>query len=266
MLSSLKNRIGIPGVIAVIALIFAMFGGAYAATGSSGGATASKIKTIKGPTGKRGPAGKRGPTGPTGPIGPAGPAGAQGAKGDPGAQGDAGTPGAPGVSPAGTKFSGNANGCEEGGVKFVGTNTTVACNGLKGAPGADGQTGFTATLPPGETEYGTWALVKSELGELSAVSFVVPLAAPLDSSHVKFIKTGEEPVPSVCDDGEGTAPSAENPEADPGYLCAFAGPFAEEVTGISFLDPGAGAVGAAPGGAVLTSAQEGIGTWAVTAP
>ena len=43
MLSPLRNRFGIPGVISVIALVFAMFGGAYAATNSNDGGKATAI-------------------------------------------------------------------------------------------------------------------------------------------------------------------------------------------------------------------------------
>jgi hypothetical protein len=37
MLSPLRNRFGIPGVISVIAFVFAMLGGAYAANNISAG-------------------------------------------------------------------------------------------------------------------------------------------------------------------------------------------------------------------------------------
>jgi hypothetical protein len=59
MLSPLRNRFGIPGVISVIALVFAMLGGAYAASNSNddGKATASAKKGPRGPRGKPGPPG-----------------------------------------------------------------------------------------------------------------------------------------------------------------------------------------------------------------
>src|SRR4051794_13200366 len=156
MFSTLRNRFGIPGVISVIALVFAMLGGAYAASNSSGGGKAAASAKAK-----KGPRGPKGPKGDTGPAGPAGPAGPVGAKGDAGA---AGTNGTNGVSPSGTAFGGEANGCKEGGVKFVGANTTVACNGVKG------QTGFTDTLPAGKTETGAWAI------GLNGGSSIMPLS------------------------------------------------------------------------------------------
>src|SRR3954453_7338957 len=53
MLSPLRNRFGIPGVISVIALVFAMFGGAYAATNGGDGAKAT-ASAKQGPPGPRG--------------------------------------------------------------------------------------------------------------------------------------------------------------------------------------------------------------------
>jgi len=58
MLSPLRNRFGIPGVISVIALVFAMFGGAYAASNSGDGPTASGKATASAKRGKPGKPGK----------------------------------------------------------------------------------------------------------------------------------------------------------------------------------------------------------------
>ncbi|HKB50891.1 MAG TPA: hypothetical protein VKC63_05620, partial [Solirubrobacterales bacterium] len=67
MLSPLRNRFGIPGVISVIALVFAMLGGAYAASDNGSGKATASAKAKAGP---RGPRGKTGPAGPAGPAGP----------------------------------------------------------------------------------------------------------------------------------------------------------------------------------------------------
>ncbi len=91
MLSFMRNRFGIPGVISVVALVFAMFGGAYAANKSQ--STASKAKAAKGKRGPRGPKGPQGPAGAQGPAGPTGPAGATGAAGKEGPRGPKGEAG-----------------------------------------------------------------------------------------------------------------------------------------------------------------------------
>jgi hypothetical protein len=94
MLSFVRNRFGIPGVISVIALVFAMIGGAYAANKSGEtGSKASASKTKRGPKGPKGPKGPAGPVGPQGAVGPQGPAGAAGPAGKDGAPGAPGAPG-----------------------------------------------------------------------------------------------------------------------------------------------------------------------------
>jgi len=89
MLSFMRNRFGIPGVISVVALVFAMLGGAYAANKSAD----SKASASKAKRGPRGPKGPRGPAGSQGPVGPTGAAGAAGAAGKEGPQGPKGEPG-----------------------------------------------------------------------------------------------------------------------------------------------------------------------------
>lgn len=118
MLSFMRNRFGIPGVISVVALVFAMLGGAYAANKSeSSGSKASASKSKRGPRGPKGPAGPAGPQGLPGPTGPQGPAGAAGK------EGPQGVPGKPGPLleslPAGATLMGNwgvggSLGAEEG--------------------------------------------------------------------------------------------------------------------------------------------------------
>jgi len=261
MLSPLRNRFGIPGVIAVIALVFAMLGGAYAATNNGGGkATAS----AKGPRGPRGPRGKTGPTGPQGAPGLQGAAGANGKDGANGSNGSNGSAGATGATGA------------------KGATGATGAFGSTGATGATGLSGFTTTLPSGKTETGAY---RAEAGAFAAaISFNIPLATELDGSHVVVnnLATGkgdltsgsstvtnlaevvsefqvgapisgsgipaattitaasgteltlsqaatatsaavalEEGPFSQCDDGVAPEASAPNPEADPGYLCGF---------------------------------------------
>ncbi len=156
MFSTLRTRFGIPGVISVIALVFAMLGGAYAASNGSGplaSSSAGHHKKSKSKA-KRGPRGPKGATGATGPAGPQGPAGAKGDNGAAGANGSDGSNGSSGTSATTTSFSGNAHGCQEGGVEVKSASPTVyVCNGKQGT---DGLTGFTETLPEGKTETGAW--------------------------------------------------------------------------------------------------------------
>ena len=158
MLSPLRNRFGIPGVISVIALVFAMLGGAYAANNSGGGKATASAKA------KKGPRGPKGATGPAGPTGPAGANGKDGANGKEGPQGPAGPQGPPGTAgPAGsagksvTSTPIPAEPTETlcngyGGAEYLVEDAlegTVVCNGEEGSPWTDG-----GTLPPGATETG----------------------------------------------------------------------------------------------------------------
>jgi hypothetical protein len=158
MLSPLRSRFGIPGVISVIALVFAMLGGAYAANNSGGGKATASAKA------KKGPRGPKGATGPAGPTGPAGANGKDGASGKEGPQGPAGPQGPPGTAgPAGaagksvTSTPIPAEPTETlckgyGGAEYLVEDAlegTTICNGEEGSPWTDG-----GTLPPGATETG----------------------------------------------------------------------------------------------------------------
>src|ERR1700691_476551 len=216
MFSRVKKHLTPPTFIALIALVFAVTGGAFAATGNGGGgapakatasvdhntvaasvahntvaATAAKKKT-KAPA--RGPAGPRGATGSGRPARGTGPAGGTGPQGNPGGAGEKGANGNNGVSPEGTEFPEGTNKgtCtkKQGGVEFKGANTTYACNGKNGT------TGFTKTLPKGDTEQGTWSVVTDTdyLGAISgftAISFVIPLAAALPEPNVHYLREEE---------------------------------------------------------------------------
>jgi Collagen triple helix repeat (20 copies) len=251
MFSSLRNRFGIPGVIAVIALVFAMLGGAYAANNSGDSkATASA---------KRGKPGKPGKRGPTGPTGPQGPAGAKGDKGDNGSNGTNGSAGAVGpTGPTGAKGATGATGA----------------TGPTGPTGVTGPTGSPwvpdGTLPVGATETGSWFTTTATefapgffVGK-DAVSLPIPLAAAIPSNFT-IVKKEETP-PEACDDGSGAPAGPEHPEADSGNFCVFIAKgspmeaFVAQSGGTSF--------GASTAGAVLsflsTAKEELWGTFAVT--
>lgn len=114
MLSFLRNRFGIPGVLSVIALVFAMLGGAYAANNAAngGGKATASAKAKRGP---------KGPKGPKGDTGSQGPQGLQGPKGDTGSQGPPGPPGTPGETGFATVLP--------PGESIIGSWTTEAING-----------------------------------------------------------------------------------------------------------------------------------------
>jgi len=277
MLSPLRNRFGIPGVISVIALVLAMFGGAYATTNSEGGKATSSAKAKKGP---------RGPRGPKGDTGPAGPAGAKGDKGDAGANGSNGSNGTGATTES---FNGSAHGCTagNGGVVIKSASPeVVVCNGKNGT---NGQTGFTETLPGGKTETGTWAFGPAPKAFQSSripISFNIPLADELDGTgctssppaptcHVHYINAaneelldgfgGKDETPDHC---QGTVLA---PTADPGHLCIYTG-FELEISmsNETIYKVDAASQGASTAGAVLQmiAFEEnagGAGSWAVTA-
>ncbi len=278
MLSPLRNRFGIPGVISVIALVFAMFGGAYAATNDGGGAKATaSAKGKPGPRGKQGKQGKPGPAGPQGPAGAQGPAGPAGAKGD---KGDNGGAGANGKSAEAIAFIGGKGPiggvtCTAGGLEVKSASaTTLVCNGKNGT---NGVSGFTATLPSEQTETGTY-LLSSEEGNgvifgaaATTLSFPIPLPEPLETADTIFVPQFGS-VPADCQNTEhaGTA-SFENPEATPGFLCVFEAAFNNTEHGETEIKKIAGGYGADVVGATIGQTVTGAGafsrgTWAVTAP
>lgn len=255
MVSRFWQRFGVPGVVSVIALVLAMSGGAIAAKkyviSSTKQINPKVLKQLQGKTGPQGPAGLAGAGGPKGDAGPAGPAGPAGAKGDNGAAGPAGPAGPTGAA---------------------GPQGVVGPAGPQGPPGEGGSGSATQT--------GAWVVSLPNNSSASiintAISFPNALAAELDGAHVKTINPGGTP-PAECNDGAGAAPSAANPEADPGYLCVYAHAFTNAAFFDLFGDPfgvqkvaGAG-VGASKTGAVIaiSAAASGLvhaqGTFAVTA-
>lgn len=259
----LRNKFGIPGVIAVVALVMACVGGAVAALPGLNSKQKSQVKSIAKTEAKKfsgvpGPAGPKGDTGAAGAPGAAGAAGAAGTKGATGPAGTAGTTG-----PTGLK----------------GATGTTGPTGA-GATGPTGPTGnIGATLPTGVSETGTYALI-SESGDgavlelpfaVGNISFAIPLAAPLDESHVKFVPDSTT-APAECENAAhaGTADVA-NPEADPGYLCVYGGVVTPNVNNaaLEIFKPSGFVNGADTSGALLLQEIEaaealGNGTWAVT--
>jgi hypothetical protein len=289
MLSPLRNRFGIPGVISVIALVFAMFGGAYAATnsGGSGKATAS-AKGKPGPRGPRGPKGPAGPTGPQGAAGANGKDGAQGAKGDAGQQGQQGQQGTQGN--AGTNGKSvtlatepeGAN-CEKGGTKVEIEGTPASkkyvCNGKPGAVGSPWTAG--GTLPIGATETGTWSAAQeleqeefppghASVSVVVPISFNIQLSDQLSSSNVhSFLDSNFS---DFDESGPGTAGctgSIGEPTAPIGHLCVYGEDFFGGLNALEIQKWSAvSGTGATPAGAALFLNFSGFsnpgGTWAVT--
>lgn len=275
MLSLLRNRLGIPGVIAIIALVFAMFGGAYAATDNSGGAKAS----AKGKKGPRGKPGKPGKPGPAGPQGPQGPAGANGKDGANGAQGPAGSAGPAG--PAGAK----------GPTGPTGPGGATGLTGPTGTAGATGPTGSPWVpeneLPSGAMLTGSWSVGHLTAAQTSEdpfspiyvpISFPIPLGVELPGSAVHILYKGD-PATTECPG------SVSDPEAQAGHLCVYttdqvSPPFhpANEPNGkwlVSAITKATslkgGETGASKTGAFLNvlALEKGVfayGVWAVTAP
>ncbi len=171
---SLREPFGKAGLtVAVLALVLALVGGAYAA----GGLTKSQEKQVTKIAKKY--AGKPGAPGATG---PAGPAGSAGAKGDPGNNG---------TSVTGVAIPTSSATCNhQGGTVYTSTSGAEnVCNGL---------TGFTKTLPKGETEQGDWSLVAHTPGTgllegsvATAIGFNIPLASAPTAVYVGEASSAE---------------------------------------------------------------------------
>lgn len=191
-----RRRITFANVVAMLALVFAMSGGAYAAKRylitSTKQISPNVLKTLRGANGRNGAAGSSGAQGP---------AGAPGAKGNDGAAGATGATGTAG-SP--------------------GTDGKAGKDGKEGKEGSPWTAG--GTLPAGATETGGFSSGFFRTGEEKstvAISFPIPLAAPLDEQHVHIVTLEEiessGPETKEC---EGTADA---PQANPGNLCLYEG-------------------------------------------
>jgi Collagen triple helix repeat (20 copies) len=270
----IKNHIASPKitpstVIATLALVFAMSGGAYAASHylitSTKQISPKVLKALKGKPGANGKNGANGANGANGTPGATGPAGAAGA----GTPGSPGTPGAPGASVTSKEVKVGEAACnKQGGSEFTaGASKTTACNGT---------TGFTKTLPKGESEQGQWAIadnVAEHESRFIPISYPIPLAAqPIP--HFIGLEEGEgEAKPSPAITGGECSGTFAAPKASLGNLCVFATVLAK-LAAFPFgpiRDAAANAQGAGKAGAYidLISLEAGevqaFGTWVVTA-
>jgi len=256
MFSLLRNRFGIPGIVAVFALVFAMAGGALAAKKyiitSTNQIKPSVLKSLQGKAGPAGAAGAKGDAGPAGPQGPAGKNGTNGTNGATGVTGAIGTTGATGATGS----------------------------GATGATGATGNIGATLTSSASET--GTWGFGKQGAGTVIVpISFNIPLLAALDENHVHFIKTnGKEVFFNISLPGleEKTSTTclgnAEAPTATSGNLCIYQKSLTAAETPVSngnIWKAGGAGFGDATAGSYMEitatgAGAFGIGTWAVKAP
>ena len=271
MLDRIRDQIGSAGlIVAIIALIAALSGGAYAATSSGGGGATASAKAKQGPRGKPGKPGKPGATGPAGPAGAPGTAGAAGAKGDAGAKGATGATGTTGTNGTNGKglLTGSFPGDEEpvdepcegnGGSEFkVEGSSTVnyACNG---APGK-----ASAVLAPGDTEKGAWgfnATTADSSGVYVPITFQIPLAAGLNSTHVHFQTDSD--FTGTCT-GNTTTPTAPS-----GNLCVYESfnllnAHLVEFGSLDFVNTGTSPVGTVMFFEVDSDPAYGFGSWALT--
>jgi hypothetical protein len=188
-------------------------------------------------------------------LGPVGPEGKQGPAGSPGKDGVNGVNGKNGESVTASEVKVGEAACNKlGGSKFtVAGKEAFACNG---------QTGFTATLPEGKTEMGTWALtVPAENPTFkvpvsrTSISYVIPLAKPPAAIYLTPAEIGTEHT-TEC---PGTA---EEPKAAEGFLCVYA---QNELNTPALTVSPDGAIGAFLGGFGGQPGGVAIGSWAVTA-
>lgn len=265
--------------VAILALVMALVGGAYAAGGLTKSQEKQVTKIAKKFAGKPGAPGANGTNG------------SPGAKGDTGAAGSNGTNGTNGTGVTTESFAGAKAPCTVGGITVKSASPDVnVCNGKNGT------TGFTKTLPPEESEYGTWATVfgsKNGFGGVAGIaaasaSFNIPLSDALTTTGCYT-----QPQPTTCQvhliapNGKELIANAEAekeevdqrnpapcpgtslaPEAEPGNLCVYI------KTGQSFIVVLTETELSTPGGVVFPrmialAAHEGSpinGSWAVTAP
>jgi hypothetical protein len=281
---AIREPFGTAGlIIAVVALVAALGGSAIAASGALTGKQKKEVEKIA-----KKFAGKPGTNGTNGSNGSPGAAGKDGAAGTNGTNGTNGT-GVTTSSFTGSKTVGSVH-CEEGGVavKSVSPETAV-CNGTNGSSGG--------TLPPGQTETGTWsAFVEEQLGSgTGPISFPVPLELGLDGGHVVYLnheetaKGGSERTREVevsagvkKQVGELCAGAAATPEAAPGFLCVYTvesfgeepvpSPYGPIINPAKAIGGVVSAEGASTSGALVFltppagNAAMVYGIWAVTAP
>lgn len=255
MISRIHSKFGTAGlVVAIVALVVALTGAAFAAGGGLTGKEKKEVKKIA-----KKFAGKDGANGAQGPIGPAGPAGPAGKDGSNGTNGTDGDDGAPGQSVTGSPIAAGGVCGDQTGVKYtLGATSTNVCNGASG---------FTETLPKGETETGAFAFgVKAnEAIEYVPVSFNIPLSAA-PTVHVIRESGLEKEFPSGTEVEQPACPgTVAEPAAEAGSLCLYIQ--SELNVGLVY----APLVKSYKTGAVVpflttNTGASAYGTWAVTAP
>jgi len=286
MMQGLRGRLTYANIVATLALVFAMSSGAYAASKylitSTKQIKPSVLSTLKS---KPGPAGTTGSTGPQGAAGSQGPQGPQGPSGGKGENGSTGTAGANGTSVTSKeKASGTLGTCKSGGSEFTAAEgkITYACNGSPWTAGG--------TLPVGASETGVWTLGEATApsSALAAISFPIPLAAPLENEpecgvaghpacHVHIFEGTSAPTGCILTETVNAFKETETRlSAASGTLCVWVNThlgLTSKLTAAQLtpVDPeaeetnlGAGKTGAvlyAPGVAAEAKAT---GTWAVT--
>lgn len=278
--------------VAILALVLATTGAAFAVTGLN---TKQKKEVEKIAKKFQG-------------TGPAGPQGAAGANGKDGANGANGKDGTNGTNGKNVVVAGNASAgeCPSGGklyeIEGSGVKNKV-CNGAQGAEGEPWTAG--GTLPSNATETGAWSNAayippESQLPLPTAISFPIPLAAPLaysensSASKVHLINANGQEVEETggVPTGFGSSPfchgSVASPQADPGQMCVYVGfvSIGALPSGVLFNSvihkPGSGGAGSEIAGTgtvgalvvfflknASTTTPEVVevnGTWAVTAP
>lgn len=215
MLTRLRTQFGTAGlVVAILALVVAIGGTALAASALNGKQKKEVEKISKKFAGKPGAAGVQGP------------AGTKGDAGVPGSNGINGKDGTNGTSVTNTAIPvGNAKCEENGGAEFkVGAGTaTFACNG---------ETGFTKTLPLGETETGTVSfetVPSTPFPRFSNLSFPIPLEEALSTGNIHLIDSGQTTTECTGSFSEPAAIAA----AGESVLCIYKGPIYINVSTVS---------------------------------
>jgi hypothetical protein len=221
MFRALRRHLTPGTFIAFLALVFALTGGAFAASSGSGNGAGTGSRAASVARGnpvaaaarsKAKPKTKAGARGPAGPAGKNGTNGTNGSNGAPGAQGPAGPAGPAGAGTPGEK-----------GVQGE--------TGKEGPQGPPGLSGFTKTLPKGETEKGDWSVNDDPAPgaythETTAVSFVIPLGSVPAVHYIR--EDGEEAYYNEAAKTEALRPqplcpgTGESPAAAPGNLCVYA--------------------------------------------
>ena len=186
----------------------------------------------------------------------------------------AGKPGAAGATgPAGAAGKDGAAGKEGP----QGTAGPQGIQGIQGIQGKPGTTGFTKTLPSGETETGVWVMGPMPEGTegfaATGVSFPIPLGAPIAAANVHTFSGTT--IPTGCS-GTVVGENVTHLKASPGSFCAWIQPLGTAGGATATLSVGnieeELETGVGVSGAYLTlngglqELQKATGTWAVTAP